>query len=49
MKTVNEKSGPEVKEEKVLGLEIDPRTREIIGESEEAKNAYLDYLLFSQS
>lgn len=30
-------------------IEIDPRTKEIIKDSEEAKTAYLEYLVFSQS
>lgn len=34
---------------KPFNVDIDPAVRSIIGDSEEAKKAYLDYTIFSQS
>lgn len=33
----------------VMGIEIDEKTNEIIGDDDEARKIYLDYLLLSQS
>lgn len=35
--------------ERKMGVVMDPLTRKIVDSSEKAKNAYLDYCIFSQS
>ena len=49
MKDNIESSGESKTNEYFSSLEIEPRVKEIIGDSKEAQDLYLDYALLSQS